>query len=220
VPVRLLEQLLEDNEERVRRNVARYFDTSVSLLERWAGDEDVAVRRHAAAHPRTPASLLEQLVNDADGFVRLNVAKNPNLPASLLEQLVKDKDGSVRVQVAQHPDLPLSLLASLLSDRQPMVRRVAVERYLAQNPEGLTIVLEHCAKNVDSSYSRLLILLHPQISDNVLADSSCSSIWLDRYAIAQHPNTPVDTLHTLAIDANRIVRAAANANLQTRYQQQ
>ncbi len=247
-PVSLLEQLAEDNEERVRLNVAMYLNTPVSLLQQWAGEEDnIAVRRSAAEHPNTPVTLLEQLAKDGDayvrsnvarnqnapaslleqlakdgdgyGYVRSNVARNPKAPASLLEQLAKDRDGYVRIKVAEHPNIPLSVLEYLLDDLVPMVRRVAVERYLAQNPEGLPVVLEHYAKNFASSYSRFLVLLHPQIPSKALADNFRSSSWLERYAIAQHPNTPLDTLHTLAVDANRIVRAAAKANLQNRNQQ-
>jgi hypothetical protein len=62
--------------------------------------------------------------------------------------------------------------------------------------------------------SRIIVLWHSQTSQKVLAENSCSFFWLDRYAIAQNPNTPLDILHTLAKDANRIVRAAAKANLQ------
>jgi hypothetical protein len=59
-------------------------------------------------------------------------------------------------------------------------------------------------------------LLHPQTPAKALAENCRSLIWLERYAIAQNSNTPIDTLKTLALDANRIVRAAAKANLQHR----
>lgn len=71
-----------------------------------------------------------------------------------------------------------------------------------------------------TSFIRLLILLHPQISGKALTENSRSLAWLERYAIAQHPNTPLHTLHTLAVDANCIVRAAAKARLQTRHPSQ
>lgn len=39
------------------------------------------------------------------------------------------------------------------------------------------------------------------------------SFWLERYAIAQNPNTPPTVAVRFAQDGNRIVRAAAQASL-------
>jgi hypothetical protein len=66
------------------------------------------------------------------------------------------------------------------------------------------------------SLSRIIVLLHSQTPQEVLAENSRSLVWLERYAVAQNSNTPPNILKALAQDANRIVRAAAKANLQRR----
>jgi hypothetical protein len=38
--------------------------------------------------------------------------------------------------------------------------------------------------------------------------------WLERYAIAKHPNTPISIVRQLALDANRVVRATARNRLE------
>lgn len=56
----------------------------------------------------------------------------------------------------------------------------------------------------------------PETPAYVLADNFNSLFWWERYAIAQNPNTPDDTLMLMIKDSNRIVRAAAKFNLQSR----
>ncbi len=104
-------------------------------------------------------------------------------------------------------------LEQLLGDRSEEVLQFVVARYLAHNPEKLSLVLQHYPKDSQPGYSRLVILFHPQVPSNLLVENSRSLIWLERFAIAQNPNTPLETLQILARDGNRIVRAAAKANL-------
>ncbi|HEY9607791.1 hypothetical protein [Allocoleopsis sp.] len=170
--------------------------------------------------------LLEQLATDKKWEFRAAVATNPNTPESLLQLLAKDKTVEVRCGVVQNPNTSEKLLKQLLSDREWKVRLVAMEAYLAQNPDDLPVMLRHQLRKKSegyemsdynpSSFIRLLILFHPQIPSQALAENSRSLAWLERYAIAQHPNTPLDTLQTLALDANRLVRTAAKAHLQAR----
>jgi CHAT domain-containing protein/uncharacterized protein HemY len=140
-----------------------------------------------ASNPDTPLNLLEQLAQHENYFVREAVAKNPNTPAKLLEQLAQDKQCPIiREFIVEHPNAPVSLVLEITLNRYPQ----------------------------DSffSLSRFLVLLHPQAPAKALAENSRSLVWLERYAIAQNSNTPADTLKALALDANRIVRAAAKAN--------
>lgn len=169
--------------------------------------------------------LLEQLATDKKWQLRAAVATNPNTSESLLQLLAKDKTVEVRCGVVQNPNTSEKLLKQLLSDREWKVRLVAMEAYLAQNPDALPVMLGHQLRKKSegyemsdynpSSFIRLLFLFHPQIPSQALAENSRSLAWLERYAIAQHPNTPLDTLQTLALDANRVVRAAAKAHLHT-----
>lgn len=190
-----------------------------SLQQFLAHHENSSARRFVAQLPDAPLNLLEELAQDKEENVRLGVAMNQNAPVSLLEKLAKDEQDEIRRCVAKHPNTPLSILEELFDDRKSSVRRVAVARYLEQNPESLPVVLERYAKNALPFFTRLLILLHPKTTANTLTENSRSKAWLERYAIAQNSNTSINTLTALAVDINRIVRAAARANLQRHTQQ-
>jgi hypothetical protein len=43
---------------------------------------------------------------------------------------------------------------------------------------------------------------------------SRSILWLERYTIAKHPNTPISIVRQLALDANRVVRETARDRLE------
>ncbi|WP_052334310.1 HEAT repeat domain-containing protein [Kamptonema formosum] len=246
-PVSLLVELAKDSNAAVRSELAKNPNTPVSLLVELGKDSNVLVRSELAKNPNTPVILLVRLAKDRDWKVRAAVAKNPNTPVSVLKKLAKDRDVSVRSQVAINLNTPVSLLVQLAKDSNWLIRdylakksntpvsvleqllgapeetilQIAVGRYLAKNPDGLPVVLQHYPKDStpeysSPKYSRLVILLHPQVPSTVLAAHSRSLAWWYRYAVAQHPNTQPDALETLAGDANRLVRAAARANLQNR----
>ena len=218
-PEKILEQLAQDNSCYVRSSVARNPNIPVRILEQLAQDNTWHVRWSIAANPNTPVRILKQLAKDTNNIIRRKVVKHPKIPVSVLEALSRANNWRIRRAVAQNPNTPVRILEQLLAERVSSVRTVAVASYLARNPNGLPVGLEQYAKEFTPSFSRFLVLLHPQIPSKALADNFRSPSWLERYAIAQHPKTPLDTLKTLAGDANRIVRAAAKANLQSRNQQ-
>lgn len=191
IPEYVLKQLVEHQDKTIRSIVAHNCDTSVNLLEGLAQDKGNCVPEGAAKNPNTPLNVLtqrlEQLAQDGNVIQRWHVASNPNTPLKLLEQLAQDENGVVREAVALHPNTPVSLV--------------------------LEITLKRYSQDSWLSLSRFLVLLHPQAPAKALAENSRSLVWLERYAIAQNANTPTDTLKALALDANRIVRAAAKANL-------
>jgi pentose-5-phosphate-3-epimerase len=237
-PVTLLNLLAGDTYSMVRREVAKNSNTPRNLLEQLALDQHDLVRQAVVQNSNRFNNFLEPLVLAEDVVVGKNIAKRPNTPLSVLEQsqnpstpesllelLAKDKTAEVRCGVVHNPNTSERRLKQLLSDREWKVRLVAMEAYLAQNPDALPVMLGHQLRKKSegyemsdyspSSFIRLLFLFHPQIPSQALAENSRSLAWLERYAIAQHPNTPLDTLQTLALDANRVVRAAAKAHLQT-----
>jgi hypothetical protein len=232
-PASLLHRLAVDNYGTVRREVAKNPNTPTSLLEQLTRDKHNLVCRDATKMLAITANHLELLAQNQDSKVREHVAQNPNTSDYLLELLAKDKAVDVRCSVAQNPKISKELLKQLLSDRTWKVCLVAMRTYSSQNPEALPALLEYqltrqsqtlnlgwdnCFIDSTTSLIRLIMLLHPQVSGKALAENSRSLAWLERYAIAQHPNTPPDTLHILVKDGNRIVRAAAKANLQNQNQ--
>jgi len=114
--------------------------------------------------------------------------------------------------VAANPNTSVSLLARLLRDDSEDVLKFVVPRYLTHFPEQISLVEKFYRQELTYSYSRLVMLFHPQISPDLLRKNSRSLSWLERYAIAQNPNTPQDILQNLRQDTNRIVKAAALNN--------
>ena len=215
-PTNILSQLATDNDIGVRRNVAANPNTPIEILSKLATDNNHGVRYSIAANPNTPVEILVELATDHHSYVRQYIATNPNTPVHILSKLAADSHGTICQYIAGNPNTPMSLLQQLLSHDSERVLKFAVPRYLTHNPDKLSVVLQHYPKDSQPGYSRLVILFHPQVPANLLVENRRSEAWLERYAIAQHPNTPPDTVEILAKDANRIVRAAAKANQQTR----
>lgn len=63
------------------------------------------------------------------------------------------------------------------------------------------------------STKRLLAFLCDDAPVDSLAQAQRSSDWLERAAIAKHPNTPTDVIRRLSSDGNAVVRALARARL-------
>jgi hypothetical protein len=63
------------------------------------------------------------------------------------------------------------------------------------------------------STKRLLAFLCEDAPVDALARAQRSSDWLERAAIARHPNTPHDVIKRLSTDGNAVVRVLACARL-------
>ncbi len=222
-PVQFLEQLARDSDRSFRGYVAQNPNIPIQLLEQLAQDSDPEVRMSVAQNPKTPIWLLEELARDEAYFVRAFVASNSNTPVGLLEQWAQDDDSSFHAYVARNSNTPVRLLEQLARHED------CVRRFILQNPRTpVKLFLELILKFYTHSFTpsvirflvvspclvRFLVLLYPQAPAQALADNFRSLAWLERYAIAQNSNTPLSTLQALAKDGNRIVRAAARANLQ------
>lgn len=215
----------------VNAAVASNPNTSVATLEQLAADKSNYISQNCsnleyrwfqvlptlqalAENPHTPAQVLESLlkvfVNKPD--LREAIARHHNSSVSVLEQLATDSSENVRKAVAENPNTPITLLEKLVRDSKE-VRQIAVKHYLARYPSGLPLVLKTYAKSSKPNFSRFIVLLHPQTPAAILTKNSRSLSWLERYAIAQNPHTPRPIVQKLTDDANRIVSAAAKANL-------
>ncbi|HLO49129.1 MAG TPA: hypothetical protein VK211_11995 [Kamptonema sp.] len=182
-------------------------------VEALAKDNNLWLPLFLANNPDTPASILGDLARNNHVWLCQSLANNPNTPASVLQNLAKDSYRGVRQNVAKNPHTPANILELLLSDCSESVRRLAIARYLVENPEGLSVVLDRYPLEYSTPcLSRLIVLMHPQFTNNSLEKYGWL-VWLERYAIAQNRNTSLAVLKLLANDSNRIVRAAAKANL-------
>ena len=171
-----------------------------------------------AKNPAIPVKILQQLAQNKDNNIRQAVAENPKTPSNLLEQLAEDKNDQIREQIAKHPNTSSNTLEKLAQDGNSHVRWAVADN--PNTPTNIFLKLGICNNQKSSPcFFRFNLLLHPQLPAETLAKNWRSPAWLERYAVAQNPNTPIKTLAVLVKDANRIVRATAKANLQNRYQQ-
>ncbi|MDY6803672.1 MAG: hypothetical protein SXA11_07685 [Cyanobacteriota bacterium] len=216
--------------QRLKMILAANPNTPVEILEKLEGNLEkcacshkISTREALASHPKIPENVIHLLAEDRNSRVRKALAANPQIPYAVLLRLWRDRSFLVRTAVATNPKAPLSILeeglSELLGDRTVDVKPVLL-RYLREKPEGLPVLLELIFKEISTEPSDLnptIALLHPQMPPEVLAENGRSLVWPERCAIAQNPNTPIETLQVLAADGNRIVRAAAKENLERKF---
>jgi predicted DNA-binding WGR domain protein len=201
-PTYLLELLAQDKEQKVRIALAQRVYPQPSLLAQLARDPEIKVLTLVAQCSSTPEKTLTELSRHRETYVRQCVAENSNTPESVLEHLVQDPSPDVRQSLVKNPKLSDNVLIQLLELDS------AAKRYWTQNPIGIPAALTYHA-NSPSRWIQLLILFHYSTAPSVLAAKAGAVNWLERYAIAQNPNTPSAILKILANDGNRIVRATA-----------
>ena len=200
-PTSILEQL----------EVLKSQNISLETLNALADSRWVIIRQGVARHPKADKHLLKQLAEDNISMVRLGVAENPNTPTNLLELLAVDKDDAVVVAVATHGNTSLNILEQLATLGKPCnpIKQAAVKALINRFPDRIGKILADCITSSTPTFTRLLVFLHPSTPREILEQNFHSSSWLERYAIAQNPNTPPDIRSVLTRDGNRVVRAAA-----------
>ena len=206
------------------------------LLRELANSSDATTRKNVAGNPNTPTEALQQLGDEypkevldnpvlpllflenpkiLDEIFQQNILWNMVLdaqtPTQVLEMLVYSKHTQVAEAARLHVNLAGEMTSGWDEAAHEAIRTIAPGYDEMEYTKNLA--------NRGLMLNRLLLLLPPETPARSLADNFRSEAWLERYAIAQHSSTPVNTLKTLAQDANRIVRAAAKANLESRCQQ-
>lgn len=234
----LVEKLLQDKNLEVRRAALRGFlnqDQANSKVDNKALN-DFLQQWQSTQNPETSSDTLIQLASSEWIIIREAVAlhsqaamtilnsestfKNhqTNAPVTLLEKLALDKNLVVKVAAAKNSDVPLDILEHLTRNHHchSLVHLAAVKTLLKHYPKHAGLFFERYISNTPfASISRFFILLHSLTPNDLLIKHFRSSSWLERYAIATNPNTPKHIREHLAQDANRIVRAAAKANLES-----
>lgn len=198
-------------------NATQDLDISMDKLVELGQSQWILIREAVASHPKA-------------AMVIFNVDGKKNSPVTLLEKLATDKYEAVKIAMVKNPHTPTEILKSLYSNNNCDSRMdLSVIKSLIQyHPEEAGRFFEsygyferyikHQSQSSNHPYPiasvcGFFVLSHPLASRNLLAKHFRSSSWLHRYAIAIHPNTPINLRESLANDANRIVRAAAMACL-------
>jgi hypothetical protein len=241
-PREILAKLALVKDPEVREKVARNPQTPVKILEKLAKDENEWVRRSITENPNAPSQLLEELSKNVDFWMYHTLVVNPNTPSSTLAYLASFNDWELNQKILVHRHTNLSLLlkilkndeflcvrllakenipdiilVELLSHPSEEVLKFSVGRYLAQHPDLVSFVIEKYPYYQTSSFSRLIILFHPETPNSFLKHAIASLYWIERFAVAQNPNTSRELLQILAQDMNQLVRAAATDNLQKKF---
>ena len=154
-PVEVLRKLADDENEHVRWGAIRNPNTPVELLRKLAEDKDERLRYEVARNPRTPVDILSKLADDEDRNVREGVAKNPNTPTNILRKLAEDKYSGVRRGVASNPNTPIDILRKLAEDEN-----VNVRNGVAKNPNTPVDILR---KLVEDQYLIVRVIADSQL---------------------------------------------------------
>lgn len=88
----------------------------------------------------------------------------------------------------------------------------SLNRLYDPNTDYLPTLLSEYSQS-ENAFVRFITLMNPQTPLEILAQAVRSSSWLERYAVAENTATSAEIKLSLTQDSNRIVKAAALANL-------
>lgn len=218
-PISILERWTKHNKANIRLLVAKHPKTPINLLEILFEDDDKN-RRDATLliyqghlsknknqsfiqqletvkNPTTPANTLVEFANSQWLLIREVVAIHPNTPTDVLIQLISDKSEDVKIAVAENSNIPEDILEQLANQNRcdTKLHQAAVKNLIQKGSKLASQFFESYADSSEGLFlSRLFVLMHPLAPSSLLAKNFRSLYWLERYAIAQNPSTPMISL--------------------------
>ncbi len=239
LPPEVVKKLLQDKNQDVQRialagllenkTTKNHPNVHTEFLEQWqavqnphasstqlielAQSQWVIIREAVALHPESAMIVFDAPEKLATKSSKSNCSKN-YAPVTVLEKLATDEHISVKLAVAKNPNSPANVLELLANSPKSnhLIYLAAIKSLIQHYPDRCQSYLEIAGTNYPS-LSNFFILLHHLAPSDLLVKHYRSSSWLERYAVATNPNTPQHIRKLLALDANRIVRAAAKAHL-------
>jgi|2_EtaG_2_1085320.scaffolds.fasta_scaffold00173_8 hypothetical protein len=223
-PPEVLIKLASDEDAIVRKAVARNHAAPPEALAKLAMDERQMTIADVAENPAATAEILAQLARHPNEIVRQKVAANPSTTPEILSKFsLKDED-MVLKSVIDNQKTPPEFLAKFISPETDSYLKKAVAVNPRATPEVLEVlasdedpyVREAVASNPSASaemLSRLVFDDEWRVSNSVLGNLNTPSDALAKIAkqigiqnstdrrliqIADHPNTPPETLAILA----------------------
>ncbi len=186
-----------------------------ATLEYLGHAEEIRVREAVAIHPNTPAATLDLLAADAELIVRIAVVRSPKAPGTALARLATDEDSRIRSYVASNPNTPPKALDRLAFDHAN-----GVQDGVAKNPSTARETLIRLAFDEDdihswNNYIRRIVLLHPNLSEEVLEQLAVHPSLNLRCAAASCERTPAAALERLseATDEEILRSLTSNPNV-------
>jgi hypothetical protein len=220
LPDALLLELARDEEESVRREIARRDPAQAEARALLLRDPSVKVRRCMARGRSLSVSEAGRLARDVSPEVRVEMARRPG-PVSLACLLACDVDVRVRRAALHHPALPRTFAALLrragmspdLSSFAPpedALSREEKEQLFAAGPLGRALAAPH-----ESERWRGILLVSTEPapkSPAALAQDAFRADLLVRRAAIVHPNTPREVLVRVSSVRDWTLRAALAEN--------
>jgi len=203
--IELLLHLIKDSESTVRRSAAGNIAAG-AILEELVDDPDIWVRKQVAMNVGSPADVLASLSKDKESAVRIALASNASTPAEVLEKLASDRVAEVVLAIILNPNTPLSALLPLTASKAISVREAltshahrsqeicralwqdsndAVRHALMQNPKLNQAMLDEMADSMKCERDAVAMLGHQKlganraqaIADKLLKSAATDSPW-------------------------------------------
>ena len=206
----IIEELAEDEDSYVRKEVAKNPNTPVDILRKLAEDKGANVKYLVAKNPNTPVDILRKLAEDKDWRVRAGVPRNPNTPVDILIKLAEDVYSGVRDEVAMNPNTPAEVLTKLAEDEDDSARY-----NVARNPSTPVDILKKLAEDEDE-HVRQEVAYNSNTPIDILRKLAEDKYWNVREGVVENSSTPVDILRKLVEDQYLIVRVNAENQLRER----
>lgn len=174
----------------MKREEAAYSDDCpAEILARLVGDKNSLVRRAVIRNRNCTPEMFVKLAGDEDFQVRWDVAKHKNCPREAFVRLADDNNFGVRNFVANNPSCPQEILVKLSTDENILIRRT-----VARNPKCPSAVLEKLASDEKDILDSIRAAKKKNCPPDVLEKLAENDDWGVCYAVAIHPNCPVEAL--------------------------
>ena len=154
------------------------------------------------------------------GTIIEEILEHPNTSLSILQEFINKDRGQVEFfleNITKRADLPISLWQKLLDLKHNKILNypIVIPSFCEHNPDKLSLILKDYSE-ASSDLVRLIALLHLPFEPNKLERLINSMHWIYRYGVSQNINVTLSQLEKLTKDSNKVVRAAAKAQLETK----
>ncbi|WP_373478314.1 hypothetical protein [Geminocystis sp.] len=207
------------------RRIARSRYTPTDILYELINDDDQEIGLKALRNPNIPLNddiwmLAYDLLGTKDHLDK--VIKNFNcrggggIDCYDFEELkedpriifyIRDLENLIQDMYDAGKDPSNSLIEILKVARRELAKR----REKKPNPKNYPV--ESLGKEMYPDFGHFILFFSPYVEVSHLENNFLSHSWLLRYAIAQNPKTPDNTLSYLVKDGNNFVRSAAYINI-------
>ncbi len=165
-----------------------------------------------ALHPQTNINILNKLFQDRNSEMIKNIEKQYHIQNNYYYR-EKYNNKSVKIAIAKSKNVSLSLLQQLIEEDDRQICQEARKKCLQKYPESLLEILKFYSNSSQPLITRVLVLRHPQMPEEILRKKVRSLYWLERLSVAMNPNTPDEIKQQLSNDSNTIVRHVVSNQL-------